>query len=96
MRVRGRLLQVGLGDRHAVPQAVREEAGAPGLLHEAAADDRAEVREVGVLGRVGLGHDEAAQAEAQVDPEAARGGGEEVRVDAGLGGVVVGQLRVEP
>jgi hypothetical protein len=74
---------------------VREVGGVPLAPDEAGAEDRAEVRDVRELrGGGGVEH-EGAEGEAQVDAPLGRGGGEEVRVDLGLGVVVVGETGVE-
>jgi len=86
----------GAGDRQAAVQAVRQVGGVPAPGHEAVAEDRAEVREGGELGRVGPREDQGSQREAQVQTPVGHGGGEEVRVDLGLGVVVVGEGGVEP
>ena len=94
--------QVGVGrlgggarDRHAAVEAVREVGGAPLAGHEACAEDRAQVREGRELRGVPRGEDEAGQGEAEVHAALRRGRGEEVRVDLGLGVVVVGEPGVE-
>lgn len=95
-RVRRRDLGGGAGHRQAALQAVREEAGVPPLADEAAAEDRAQVRDGRELRRVAPVEDQAAQGEAQVESTAGGGRGQEVRVDLGLGVVVVGERGVEP
>lgn len=90
-----RRLGCGAGDRHAAVQAVGEEVCVPLAADEARSDDRAQVRERGKLRRVLRGEDQGAQGEAEVQLLLRHRGGEEVRVDVGLGGVVAGQLRVE-
>ena len=96
LRVHGGCLGGGAGDRHAAVEAVMEESCIPLLGNQAGAYGRPEVGEGAELRGVGRGDDQAAQGEAHVDAVVGRGCGEEVRVDAGLGVVVVGELTVEP
>ena len=84
-----------LGDGQAAVQAVREVAGPPPLEDEAVAEDRAEVWEGRELRGGARVEHESGEGEAEVYAPLDRGGGEEVRVDLGLGVVVVGETGVE-
>lgn len=81
----------GAGHGQGAVQAVREEVGAPLALDDAGAEDRAEVREGGELRRVVPVEHQGTEGESQVQATAGHGGREEVRVDLGLGVVVVGE-----
>jgi len=95
-RVRRRNFGCGARDWQAAVEAVGEERRVPPALHEAGAQDRAEVREGAQLGRVGPREHQSSQREAQADAAVGHGCGEEVRVDLGLGVVVEGEGGVQP
>jgi len=85
-----------LGHRQAALQVVHQGIPVALFLHEAISQRRAQVGQVRELRGVVRAEHQVVHWEAQADAASDHGCSKEVRVDAGLGGVVVGQFRVEP